>query len=294
MADILNSQGQIFLQSSFASLRGDLTQIPDISIVIPVNAQGDLQNAVALLNDIALYRGKCCLEVFLVVNNYCPEELPEAIGFFENLGVTVISIPNVRKPGEGVPFSARMPGIIAAQTEAAILFDADCRIIDATELIDWYVAQFKAGVDIAYTHVDYFGLDNHWSIKTRIVVHHLSRWFKRVCLGIPTARGSNYAVKRRLMLELYDRGLLADDMNVGAAFRSVQARVAYSNSDRLRVLTSGRMFTPRGVGQVMRYWRYRLRFNMRVLPVGPDAAARTGRDNDPDRRYVDNKQVISE
>ena len=122
MVDILNSQGQIFLQSSFAALRGDLAQTPDISVVIPVNAQGDLQNAVALLNDIALYRGKYCLEVFLVVNNYHPEELPEAIGFFESLGVTVISIPNVRKSGEGVPFSARMPGIVAAQTEAAIQF----------------------------------------------------------------------------------------------------------------------------------------------------------------------------
>ncbi len=291
MTGIIDDRGQTFLKASFRALRGDVNQKPDISIVIPVNAQGDLQNAVALLNDIALYKGQSCLEVFLVVNNYSPDELPEAIGFFENLGVTVISIPNVRRPGEGVPFSARMPGVIAASTEAVILFDADCRIIDSTDLIDWYVAQFETGADIAYTHVDYFDLGNHWSIRVRIVAHYLSRWFKRVCLGIPTARGSNYAVNRALMLELYNRGLLADDMNVGSAFRSVRANVAYSNAPRLRVLTSGRMFTPRGPGQVMRYWRYRFLFNMRVLPVGPDAAERTGRDKDPDRRYVDNKQI---
>jgi hypothetical protein len=42
-----------------------------------------------------------------------------------------------------------------------------------------------------------------------------------------------------------------------------------------------------------RYLRYRLRYNIRVIPVRADAAAKTGRDRDPVRRYVDDRPVLT-
>ena len=40
-----------------------------------------------------------------------------------------------------------------------------------------------------------------------------------------------------------------------------------------------------------RYLRYRLRYNLRVLPVRPGVAARTGREADPVRVYRANRPV---
>ncbi|MGH7202579.1 MAG: hypothetical protein ACREJB_18375, partial [Planctomycetaceae bacterium] len=67
-------------------------------------------------------------------------------------------------------------------------------------------------------------------------------------------------------------------------------RVAYSGRSELAVLTSGRMFRP-GWKRILPYFLYRLRYNLRVLPVRNDVARRTGRERDPVRRYVDNRPV---
>lgn len=278
------------LHQHLVRLRGNPDLPPEAAIVIPVNAQGDLENVLRVLGGITQYSGKHSLEVILVINNYPPDEPPPEIKTYGALGLKVVSIPNVRRPGEAVGFTARIPGIRAASSENIILFDADCRIPNPSALIDWYIRQFKAGAQAAYTHVGYYDLRPGFSIRLRILIHHLARWGKRMILRIPTTRGSNYAVNRSLMLELYDKGMLADEMNVGPTFKSVGGRVVYSGSRKLVVLTSGRMFTS-GWLKIFRYFRYRLRYNLRVLPVRPDAARYTKRENDPARKYINNRPV---
>lgn len=281
--------GDPVLRERLGRLRGDTDQSPHASIVIPVNAQGDLKNVRRILSDVGWYRGRYRFEVILVVNNFEPDRPPPEIGELETLGIRVLRIPNVRRPGEAVGFSARIPGIRAAATDIAILFDADCRVVNATALLDWYVQQFRAGAKAAYTHVGYFELRNKLSVKARIAIHHAARAVKRNVLRMPTTRGSNYAVHAPTMLRLYDEWMLADEMNVGPTFKR-EGPVHYCGGRELVVLTSGRMFHG-GWRRLMRYLVYRLRYNLRVLPVRPNAAHYTGREKDPVRRYVDNQPV---
>jgi hypothetical protein len=278
------------LKEQFVRLRGNYENPPDASIVVPVNAQGDLENVLQLLANIAQYTGRHALEIVLVINNYATNEPPAEIDTYAQMGLRVVSIPNVRRHGEAVGFTARIPGVRAAASEINILFDADCRIPHATALIDWYIQQFQAGAQAAYTHVDYYDLQGLWSIRVRILIHHMSRWVKRTVIGIPTTRGSSYAVNRTTMLTLYEKGMLADEMNVGPAFKANGGRVVYSGSKDLVVLTSGRMFKG-GWMKLMRYFRYRLRYNLRVLPVRTDVAHHTRREKDPVRKYIDNKPL---
>lgn len=263
---------------------------PDLSVVVPVNAQGDLANVLSLLDDVARYRGPQAVEVILVVNNFPAGEPPEEVELYRGLGVRALAVPSVRRPGEAVGFSARIPGVRAARSEFVVLFDADCRIPDTTALLDWYLKQFRAGAQAAYSHVGYYGYPRTPSLLVRFAVHHLSRWVKRTLLRIPTTRGSNYGVRRAAMLELYAEGMLADEMNVGPTFKRLRGRVAYSGRRRLRVLTSGRMFRS-GWRRMIPYFLYRLRYNLSVLPVRGGVAQRTGRERDPIRRYVENRPV---
>jgi hypothetical protein len=278
------------LQKRFAQIRGTVSDPPDASIAIPVNAQGDLQNVLRILSDIARYAGPHSFEMILVINNYPPGEEPPEIEQFQNMGIEVLSEPNMRIVGEAIGFTARFCGVRVANTEYVILFDADCRIPNATALINWYIDQFQRGAKVAYTHVAYYELRNRLSIKFRIFVHHASRWFKRAILRIPTTRGSNYAVHRSTALKYYDEGFLADEMNVGPVLKNFGEKVAYSGSKDLIVLTSGRVFSG-GWLKLVRYLIYRLRYNLRVLPVRNDAAQRTKRESDPIQRYVDNVPV---
>lgn len=268
----------------------NLSEAADASIVIPVNAQGDLENVRHLLQDIERYDGTNRFEIVLVINNYPPGKPPPEIQAFEEMGMQVVAIPCVRQPGEAVGFSARIPGIRAATADMCILFDADCALPNPTALLDWYVQQFEAGARCAYSHVDFYDLRGGWTIRTRIFIHHTARWFKRNVLRIPTTRGSNYAVHRLTMLELYEDGYLADEMNVGPTFKASGAKISYSSKRDLRVLTSGRMFKPGGgIRKLARYFRYRLLYNLRTLPVRKGVAQRTGREKDRTRKYVDNE-----
>lgn len=278
------------LGRKIVQLRGDKNKFPDASVIVPVNAQGDLTNILQLLNDVTGYRGDHLIEIILVINNYPPEKPPDEINSFSQLGLEVVSIPNVRRGGFAVPISARMYGIRTASSENTIHFDADCRIPNPTALLDWYISQFENGADVAYTHVDYYGLREGNSIRFRIFFHHFARWIKREILGIPTTRGSNYAVNKTKMLDFFDNQLLADDLNVGPTFRKFGGRVTYSGSKDLIVLTSGRMFT-KGWLKLFRYFWYRFSYNVRVLPVRPGVAQRTNREGDPVRKYVNNKPV---
>jgi hypothetical protein len=205
----------------------------------------------------------------------------------------VLTIPDVRRLGEAIGFSARIPGVRAASSECVVLFDADCRVPNPTLLLNWYVSQFQRGAQAAYTHVAFHGLQKAPSIYVYLFIHHFARWVKRCVLGIPTTRGSNYAVRRTAMLELYDAGLLADEMNVGPTFKRLKGKVVYGSGRRLAVKTSGRMFRP-GWHLLAPYLLYRLRYNLRVLPVRPGVAARTQREDDPVRRFHDNTLIAPE
>ena len=201
-------------------LRGDPSVRPDGSIVVPVNAQADLELVLTLLGDLISYSGPHTFEIVLLVNNFPPGSPPPEIEAFNRLGIRVESVADVWRQGEAVCFSARMAGIKAASAERVISFDADSRVPDAQSLLDWYVRQFERGAAGAYTHVGYYDLLPLWSVRARIAAHHAARWIKRVPLRIPTTRGSNYAVDRGALLPLYERHHLSDDLNVGPALKS--------------------------------------------------------------------------
>jgi glycosyltransferase involved in cell wall biosynthesis len=290
MMHLLTDVDPATLQDRLSQLAPEEGRVPDISVVVPVNAQGDLDNVLRLAGDVARYTGPHTLEVIVVVNNYQADTPPAAIKAYRAMGMVVVAIPSVRRPGEAVGFSARIPGVRAARSECVVLFDADCRVGDPTALLDWYAGTLHGGAVAAYSRVNYYDYEDCASIRARFLIHHASRWIKRNVFRIPTTRGSNYGVQRPVMLELYDRGLLADEMNVGPTFRKLKGRVAYSGRRRHVVHTSGRMF-PRGWLRILPYLTYRLKYNVRVLPVREGVARMTGREMDPVRRYIDNRPV---
>jgi hypothetical protein len=255
------------LAERFKSIRGEQTRPPAASVIVPVNAQADLETVMAPLTDLSTYVGRHALEVVLVVNNYPADQPPdEQIERYRKMGLTVIATPSCRRPGVLPSLSARVVGLQAAAAEATIHFDADVRIPNATMLLDWYVEQFRRGACAAYTHVGYFDLPDDLSVRLRLLVHIVARWCKRNLLGIPTLRGSNYAVQRTAMLRLWNDSRLVDELNVGPTFQRLVGRVSYSGSPDLVVFTSGRYWHG-GWRNVLRYFRYRLGVNMRRLPV---------------------------
>ena len=265
------------LERELARLRGDPALPPEASIVIPVNAQADLENALGVVGEVVSYNGRRTFEVILVINNYPAERPPPEIAAYEQAGVRVVAVPSVWRAGEAVCLSARIPGIRVASSNRVMLFDADCRIPNPSHLFDWYAEQFDRGAQVAYTHVGYYDLRPLWSVRARMVAHHLARWIKRVILRVPTTRGSNYATDRALFLRLYESGFLTDDLNVGPAAKAAGGRIVYSRARDLRVMTSGRKFRG-GWLKLARYLRYRLLYNARVLPV---QAQKRGRARNP-------------
>lgn len=271
------------LRTFFIERRGNVDKRPDASISIPVNAQGDLETVLGVLGDIAKYKGKHTFEVVLAINNYPEGSEPAEIEMFRAMGIVVAPTPSVRRPSEAVCFSARMTGVRAASTDHLLLFDADCQILNSTALIDWYIDRLHAGTKLAYTPVGHYGLKKDLAIIARMIAHHGARWVKRQVLGIPTTRGSNYAVNRTKMLNYYEQGLLSDDLNVGPTFKADGHRIEYSGKRSLVVLTSGRVFTG-GWRKLIRYLLYRLDYNLKMLPVGQDVTKRIQRGNDNIRK----------
>jgi hypothetical protein len=257
------------LSAELARLRGDPSLTPDASIVIPVNAAADLERVLDVVGDVSSYRGGRTFEVVLVINNYAPDEPPKELRTYDHAGMRVLAVPNAWRAGEAVCFTARIPGVRAAASDRIILFDADTRVPNPTAVLDWYVAQFARGAAAAYTHVGHYDVRPMWSVRARVASHHLARWVKRVVLRIPTTRGSNYGIDRTVLLPLYERGLLADDLNVGPTVKAAGGRVAYSGSRELRVLTSGRKFSG-GWRRLARYLRYRLLYNIRLIRARDD------------------------
>lgn len=254
------------LRPELARLRGSSSAPPNASIVIPVNAQADLDNVLVVVEEITRYRGRRAFDVNLVINNYPPEAPPAEIETYAAAGMRIEARPSVWRAGEAVCLSARVPGIRAASADRIIIFDADCHIENPTLLLDWYVDQLEGGSTLAYTRVAHFDLRPLWSIRARMLAHHGSRWAKRVLFRIPTTAGANYAVDRDSFLRAYEQGQLVDDLNVGPTLKSFGGRVTYKGDRRLQVLASGRRFHG-GWMKLARYLRYRLMYNLRLLPV---------------------------
>src|SRR5688572_18735331 len=121
---MVNTIDREFLKKRVHEIRGDITQKPDASIVIPVNAQGDLETVRTVLSDIVRYSGSNTFEIILMINNYPEDAVPTAvIEEYESLGIVVDAKPSVRRPGEAVGFTARIHGVRAATTEIVLLFD---------------------------------------------------------------------------------------------------------------------------------------------------------------------------
>lgn len=256
------------MRENLRRLHGDPALLPRASIVIPINAQKDLSRILLVASDIAAYKDTRPIEFILVVNNYPPDRPPREIDEYTRLGFRVLGVPKVTHHG-GVAIAARILGIELARSESILLFDADCRIPNADSLLSWYIAQLESGVDLAYTHVDYFDLPAGWSIKVRMFIHHASRWFKRVILGIPTCRGSNYAIKRQLILDLYSQGRIPYDIHVGPVLKSIGGKIAYSGARGLVVFTSGRFFTG-GWKELITYLAWRVGYYRRILTAQPE------------------------
>lgn len=246
-------------------LRGNSERRPDASIIIPVNARNDLQEVLNPLSDIIRYSGHHTAEVILIINNFPVDNPPSEIEEYRSLGINVVSTPSARRPGEAVYISARALGVQAAQAEVTVHFDADCQISNITALLDWYITVLTSGASLAYTFVGFHDLRKAPSVHVRIAVHHTVRWLKRNLLGIPTARGSNYAINRTFFLNLYNARKLCHDIQLGMSTKLTGARIAYSGCQELKVLTSGRRFQG-GWFKMFRYFRYRLFYNLKAIP----------------------------
>lgn len=282
----------LFPKDVFLKIRGQLTLPPEASIIIPVNAQTDLIKVQDTLNDIACYSGKHRLEIVLIINNYPEETPPSIIGEFRTHGLVIETIPQIlskeqiqelteRLHGPASVrsstltsarsfriFTGRILGSRAASSEYLIHFDSDCRIPDATVLIDWYILMFQSGVSLAYTHVEYYELPPSLVAHLYLKLHHLFRWMKRVLFNVPTSRGSNYAVLRNPFIELYETKNLNADNKVGPSFKKMGRIIAYNSDKKLAVLTSGRDFVSNWKS-LFEYLIYRVQYYWKRRSLGP-------------------------
>jgi len=251
---------------------------PAASIIIPVNAQGDIGELQATLADIQRYSGRYSYEIILVINNYPPGQPPKEIETFRAQGLRVVAVPDATHPGIVVILNARVLGAQAARSEVTIHFDADCRIPNINALLDWYVEKITSGAKVAYTHVGFYGTPRKAAAHIKHFLHHSSRWVKRNIMGIPTTRGSNYAVARSMFLELYRQGKLSVDMQVGPAVKLAGGGVAYSGRRELRVLTSARRDSG-SWSRLIPYLMSRLRYNLNALRAGANRWSGFDREN---------------
>lgn len=257
---------------------------PGITVVVPVNAQSDLEIVDRLLDDLHPWLAEGTGVLLLVINNF-DGAVPAEVTHLSARGASVITEPRLTiRHGEVPPVAARAVGARHSQSGLLVHLDADVRVPDSVALMRWYANQYTSGAGVAATAVEFHQIPHGLSIRARIAAHRVARWVKRVALGTPVTRGSNYATDRDLFLAAYDRGMIADELNVGPALVALGARYAYSGDRSLRVLTSARRLRG-GWMRLFRYLGYRLAYNLRALPVSERAADRTRRWQDPDSRW---------
>ena len=280
------------LSDIFIKLRGQTNLKPKASIIIPVNAQTDLQKVQNTLFDISNYKGSHFFEIVLVINNYSVDSPPPIIREFRSNGIKVQPVPQIlseneintltqRLYGPNVKrssnltsarsfriFKARILGSKIASSEFLIHFDADCRIPDITSLLNWYVNTLESGINLAYTHVDYYELPPGLATKMYLNIHHLFRWIKRTILGIPTSRGSNYAVLRTPFIELFEKNNLNADNKVGPSFKKRGLKISYGRNPEFAVFTSGRDFV-KNWRSLWEYVIWRINYYWKRRSFGP-------------------------
>ena len=257
---------------------------PGMTVIIPVNAQVDLATVDRLLDDLQPWMAQDAGQVLLVINNFVGDE-PPGVAELRARGTTVIMEPRlVVRHGEVPPVAARAIGARQSGSGLLVHLDADVRVSDSPALMRWYRHQYAEGFHVAATAVDFHEVPPGVSIRARIAAHRTARWVKRVVFRTPVTRGSNYATDRDLFLAAYERGMIADELNVGPALVALGARYAYSGDPNLRVLTSARRLRG-GWLRLVRYLAYRLAYNVRALPVDDRAAERTRRSRDPRGRW---------
>src|SRR5947208_10798155 len=88
------------LSDELARLRGSPDAAPDASIVIPVNAQADLENVLDVVDEIARYRGQRTFELVIVINNYPPDEPPKQLETYAHAGMRTLGFPSLWRPEE--------------------------------------------------------------------------------------------------------------------------------------------------------------------------------------------------
>lgn len=285
---LMEISNTIHISDIFIKLRGQTNLNPDASIIIPVNAQSDLQKVQNILLDISNYKGLHRIELVLVINNYSPDSPTHFIKECLSKGIKVLAVPQIlneeeinsltqRLYGPKVKrssnltsarsfriFKARILGSKIASSEILIHFDSDCRIPNITALLDWYVKELQSGTKLAYTHVDYYELPSGLATKIYLRIHHWFRWAKRSLLGIPTSRGSNYALLRTPFIVLFENNNLNADNKVGPSYKKRDWKISYNKNSELVVFTSGRDFVKNwrslweyGVWRINYYWKRR-------------------------------------
>lgn len=262
---------------------------PDTAIIIPVNAQGDLQKVLDLLEDISQYQGEDRFHIILVVNNFDPEQPPTAeLELYEQLGVQTVSVPELGGHA-GIPpaLRARMYGLPYAKVRACCFFDADCRIPDPTSCLKWYCESFRdAEVMLAYTKIGYYNWPRRLGMRAWLLVHYTWRAFKRRCLRIPTPQGASYGIDRDLKKELFDGGYLADETAIGRLVKAFGHKTVFAGETSRRVMADGRMYQNASAFRLFTGYAFRrLRINLNSMFVRRDAADRTGREEDKVHDY---------
>lgn len=238
---------------------------PNASVIVPVGSPAGLQQVFYLLADLACYEGFYSLECLLALPAGQDWPPAEKLELLEALGLRLVFIPaGVWEQGA---LAARAFAAQAARAGVLLHFASDTRLPDPTALLDWYVGSLSGSYQLAYSRVDFYGLPERAGVRLSLRLLDGLRLVKRRLLGVPTPRGSNYAITRALFLDLYEAGKLSDDTPVGLAARLAQARSRYSSDRRLRACVSAHKFNPRTLLSPARMLR-RLRLNLRALPAG--------------------------
>ena len=113
-------------------LRGDPTVPPHASIVVPVNAQADLENVLDIVGDVSRYEGSRTFEVVLVINNYPADAPPRELATYAAAGMRTVGIPAAWQKGEVVSFTARIAPAPCGRIQSLVQFDAECRLPNPT------------------------------------------------------------------------------------------------------------------------------------------------------------------
>lgn len=285
-----NTQDQSEMTATDCSLHHLLSvEEPSLAIVIPVNAKGDLNNVLLLLQDISKYAGKNRFQVILVVNNYPPEAPPsDFLDLYRAAGAEVLALP-VLVGHAGIPpgLKARMAALQTVQCRAAVFFDADCRIPHPTKCLDWYAHAFTdPSTKLAYTRIAYFNWPSGVGMWLWLRVHYLWRWTKRNLLRVPTPQGASYAMDQKLKCQLYEQGYLADETAIGRLAQSFKHKTVYNGSRSCQITTDARMYeNAKPLRMFTIYaWR-RIRINVASFIIRQDSAEHTGRENDQPHHY---------